>query len=710
MSCDVRGVLCEWNVLTLTKNWEDTDPLSYHELAVNPVDGSILVSGSDNTIKCFKDADLLWKVQKKMEPISIAVSSDGTVLYVGTANGTLAIISCSESENAQASGISVHNGKVSAVRLSSDYKFLFSVGSEGIIFCWKTGEEVDEPPGAFKNVFMVSQNSLQRQDAIVRELRMSLQHLKTVSEYESQMSGIKHDYYLKKLSQEHDAVVDALNDKITAIKEEMQILTFDSEPPQDVQDLETAKRREMVQCTVKLNESYDQSRRYEEETETMITNYESMLRSLEEERAKISTDDIDNKTEIMAKIKALEDSIMIEKNRNREIEKAGEVYKSSIQSGIHGESYDWTDSQKELLEKERLKVIKLEEEVRKVKLKVSFQKELTEKKRQILSGGLDYDINEMKQGITVLIKDVQNLGDVLETKKKVAQTQEAKFFNARNVVKEVQQCHSVANTKVEELQKIMRSKEQELDTCVKAIKEINLSIPVIEEEIRTEKDLCAIVTEKLSEAMIGFRKKQKHLRDCEDVIKKYMSLLPLCTNEECDPVQLRKDIAKVFEQSKIGSAVDEHLDPSLENEFEHQLHKLQSCYEEIKSEPRKAMIESATAEFRLSQENSKLLHEVHDVQKEVEKWAGILSEMKMLGLSAKQQARASKQMEELRHKIEFVIEGTKRDGRLREIAKLDELIKEQQKEIQRFQTMLVAKEKAAAGKAGKKLKELMRDM
>ena len=693
ISCDNRGVICEWDLVSETKLWEKTAAFSYLSVSANRCIGSVVAASSDHCVRSFKNGLLEWTVKCKKELISVLSYRTGEIFYVGTSDGCIELRKYLRPN--ESVSVNAHSGRVSDLKYAFDSDFVVSSGSDGCIFLWKTSRN-DESlyEGIYSKLSLVDKLDLINQEEKSKQLHLSLQHIDTANDCEFELNCIKHEELIREMSLNHAHYVEELNDKIIIVKEEMQNLLFDSDFQKDGIELDLIIKQEVIDRTFKLNEAYKESNSYADETNKIVLDYEKIINKLTANHAKYSCNQSNEIESIREEIKTIENTLLLEKEMAKQTHLLDEEYKNKVEQEVNGGEVTFKDSQKSLLEKVKSKSSQLNDEVEKLKrLTELIIKDTVNRKSEIV-GKIDYDIKENISAITILKDEFKKLEDLLEMKEKNCQIQEMKFCELRNLVGSSRKYYSVSRTSIDELLQEMNIKELQIQSCVDSIKKLSICIPQLEDEIRVADDLCSTVTKKLKESVDGYQKKEKMLRDTQDTIKKYTNMLHQCIKKDCDPIKLRDNILSLFEENKVGFE-DETVDAQLLNEYEFQIKKLKSTYDLIKGEPTKSMQYKSIAEFRLSQENSKILQDVHEIQKESEKQRLIINDLETaLGLQAAL-AKSTKFADELRRKIEFVIKAKKnnRKERMHQIAQLDLFIQEQQREIERFQTILSAKVK-----------------
>ncbi|XP_035222790.1 cilia- and flagella-associated protein 57-like [Stegodyphus dumicola] len=693
ITCDARGVICEWDLLTWNKLWENTNIFPYSSVVVSSVQNNILAVGSDKTLRCIAHSRFLWEVSLAKELTAIVPAIEGTTFYIADSNGCLQTLCVPTPANFMPFQIFAHNDRISEMKSDFSFSFLITAGYDGMLLCWLIAENRAATCHIFSDLSFISVQDIERRKERIEQLRLSFKRGEKARQCELRLSDLRHDEILKRIDMEHEQILDALNEKIAVIKEEMQIFIFDSFSEVELNAFRVAKIEEIVAAKQELDKAYILSATCAEENLQAVKKFETIIDSLEKEYKVYETTELNRKVLLQRKIKKLEIEIMVAKDINHEIQKTCENYRNNMCGKITAEADPINGSQKEMMKNEKSKTLRLQNEVKKLKKLVSLLRKDTLQRRNITAEKVDFEIDEKMRVITVLKTEYQQLVSKLEAGDKIIQNQEVKFFEMRKSIGSLQRGYLVSKTAIRDLKNEINAKETEIELSKTKIKEITKSLPQLEDEIHLTRDLCYTLSEKVKETVDGFHHKQKILRNTQDLISKYMSVLHECTSQNCDAIQLRDDILQLFEQCKSGAG-DDVLDPNLKDEFNCQILKLEKSYNEIKGEPAKAMREQSFAEFRLSRENSKLLQEVYEIQEKVEDLRRIIFEMEMaLGLYHSKQAKSTKHAEELRRKIEFVVDAvrTNREEKIKKMKKLDALIEEQQKEMLRLQRLIFEK-------------------
>lgn len=692
LSCDSHGRICEWNLENGEKIWENTTVVSYSSIAVNPLAGHVTVVASDKCVRCFDRGSILWILNVNKGMTCITFNPIGEEFFVGTIDGL--ILAYTHPTSSEFISIYSHSGNVCCLKSSYACDFLFSAGTDSSLFLWKILDNtMNRKELIFLDLSLIDSLNLVQQNNKIKMLRLSLQNNALEYDCKFELNCVKHQRCLKTIAVNHENTTHELNDKIAHIKEVMQTFLFDSDSKEDLKNIENNVRKDIINTTLKLSDAYKKSRLFACETSDITLNYDNIMLSLTNKHAKFTCAERSDIEEISKQIKVIEDTLVIEKEITENMKLACDENKVKIREESLDKSSNFTCSHKIMLENEKSTYMKLQQEIEKLKMLTLFNSEDTKLKRNVTSGQIDYDITEKVHSVSFLKEDYYKLECNLEAKEKVVQNQEKKFYDMRKLVGETEKRYSVLKDEVEELYQDINVKQLQVESIQKKIQSVKENIPILEEDTQLTDDLCSTLTEKLKETVEGFHKKQKLFRDTEEVISKYISMLHKCLSRSCDPVRLKVDILYLFEHSKIGF-VDE-TDLNLINEYEFQVEKLKSSYEMIKGEPAKAMRNKSMAEFRLSQQNSKVLDEVHDLQKSAEKLRNVMCDMEIgLGMHVAQ-LKNNKIADELRRKIEFVIDtfSTDKGSKFLEISKLDKIIEEQQREIERFKTILAGKER-----------------
>lgn len=682
VSCDARGVICEWDLVAFKKKWENTAILSYLSVAESPSVG-VIVIGSDKSIRCFDKSVLLWTLKSTKDMTCTTFCCDGKSFYIGTADGFIELYTYPISN--KSGQFHAHSGKVTELKVSYEQCLLISSGFDGCIFLWKLAEEkCDITEGYLSRLCLVDTSHIEEQKIKIKQLNLSLQHTDAVSDCEYNIRCVKHKEDLRVIVLAHEQKVENLNEKIFQLKEEKTNILFDSVPKVDIDKLNTAVRKEIIDTTVKLNETYKNSNVYSDESNKIILDYENTINELSEKHAKSSCAESNVIEQIVDRIKYLEQTISLEWEGGQQTNRISKEYEISIEEEMTKETKNLRILQRTLFKRETLKYTELQTEIKRLKQMIDFKVQDIKKRKNITAGQVDYDIKEKVNAINLLEINYHDLEKVLAAKEKICHKQEKKFCDMRQLVGSFKKSHSVSNTSVDELMIDINAKQLGIQSCQEDIKKVTSSIPCLEEKVESIEEVCSTITEKLGETIDGYQKKEKTLRDIQDIIKKYFSMLHQCVSKDCDPMKLLNDVLHLFEESKAGFD-DESFDPHLLNEYNFQIRKLKSAYDDIKSDPSKSMRDASMAEFRLSQENSKILRSVHTIQKDAEQLRLVIGEMEA-GLGIQEKSG------EMRHKIEFVLDASKRktEQDMEEISKLDVFIEEQQREIERFQTMLAS--------------------
>lgn len=691
VSCDVLGVICEWDVRTWCKVWENTSIESYSSLAVLPNRNSVIAATVGKGLKCLADGFVQWEFSCSNELSAIAASTDGETLYSGGKDGTLGRYALPAEEFS--SDMHAHGETVTHLMFCAEFRVLFTVSLDGLLFGWKyVREEIPEvvPDTDLSNSVLIRTTDLKKQDERENLLRLSIKQCKISYECDLKLNRMNHVESKRKIFVNHESAVKNINEEIGNLKEKVQDMLFETDIPSDLKKLEDVHRKKTIQHVEKLAEAYSNTGCYLEETREITKKLEDALKSSEKDYAEVSSDLQACENEIIDTIKDLESRISEEK-------KATEIQRNSLEEGKKRILEEEAAKQNRLkesgrlkLETERHKSEQMEEELMRLRnLKLFVDKE-NKRKHSIACGEIDHDIDGKLKSIEVLEQRLHGLEEKLKAKDKIAQTQDVTFFEKRKLIGDLQRAHFISKNKIKDLRTALESTERSIDKCQAEIKETTQSIPSLQEETRLVKEQCSSLGLKLKETSDGYGDKRSLLRHNQSLVSKYESLLNQSHSQTSDPEELKKEILDIFSQIKKGT--DESLDEDLKNEFAHQIETLQGIYKDIVGDPNNATKELSLAELKLSQENSKLLKQVHEIQEERDQLRDLVFEMEVaMGMPFTRQAKITKEVNELRDKIELVVGKDKGEDRNLKMARLDELIKEQQDEIERLQLSLSEK-------------------
>ncbi|GBN89682.1 Cilia- and flagella-associated protein 57, partial [Araneus ventricosus] len=653
-----RGVICEWDLVSWCKLWENTALMPYSCLAVVPNKNDIIAVGSGRTLKCLADGAVRWEYDCQNLVNVVVISEDAMSLYTGANDGCLGKLSLPLPS--VSSNMFAHKGEITEMKFSSNYSLLFTVSSDGLLFAWKTGisveDVVDCPMG---NTVFTSVPALSERREKIELLRMSIKQCGIAYEFDAYLTRLKHGEIMRNTFVDHELLVKDLNREIGGLKEEIELVLFDSGVPEDLRGLGNSNRKMLFEHAKALAVACDRTGDFLKGTEEVVEKCEDTLRAMEKDYTESWTHEVSKEEQILRDIKDLENAILRVQEISRKERKELEGDERRWQEKREDEEERLRRLRESEIEAEKFEIETLENETRKVRHMVKLTKEESLRKRTIASGQVDFDISEKLNAVEALRREFHALEDKLKAKEKIAQSQDVKFFEMRNAVGNLQRSHSVFKNTVERLKSGIKSTESEIESRRKEIKDVNDSIPLIEEKIRLSDDQSSTLDKKLRETIDGFRDKRTLLRDNQNILKKYKSLLHGSLSQFCDAKELRKNILHLFDQVKSG--VDESLDPNLKKEFAHQVETLRNTYQYIKADPTRVAKEQSLAEFKLSQENSKLLKEVHEIQKEQDGLRDVIFQMEVaMGMPHTRQAKITKAIDELRDKIEFVVSALSR--------------------------------------------------
>ncbi|GFV02407.1 cilia- and flagella-associated protein 57 [Trichonephila clavipes] len=692
VSGDMRGIICEWDTVSWCKLWENTAVTSYSRLDVVPNKNAILAIGSDKILKCVSDGNVRWEFKYSNRLNVIAVSFDGRFVYTGAGDGCLGKISLPSCDILF--NISAHSGEITEMVFNSTNRILFTVSRDGLLFAWNTGlsfEDVAEK--TLGNSVFANVADLSGQKQKIELLRMSLKESAVSYECDIKLGALKHEEEMQNMFIDHEGVIKNLNKKTVDLKEEIEIIFFDFYSLETLQNLEDLSRQRMFECAEELDAAYKRTSEYIQETQEMVKKYEDLLEAAEKVYTRTWTSELNREEEILRRIKNLESAILLEQENTVNEKSAFEQDKMKVKEEAAIEKARVEESEKIRVETERHEMELLETETKKLRQMTVLMREDAWRKRKIASGEVDYDISEKLNSIDVLQKKYRTLEDKLKAKEKIALNQDMKYFELRKTVGNHQRSHAISRNIVDRLKSSIERIGSETESLRNEMKKIHDSIPMMEEKIRSTSEQCSTLDKKLRETIDGFRDKRSRLLDKENILSRYKSFLHECLSENCDPQQLHKNILHLFDQ--IKSDVDETLDPDLKAEFSYQVETLQQTYHYMKNDPNITTKEQSLAVFELSQENSKLLNEVHEIQMEQESLRDTIFQMEVaMGMPHTRLAKITKKVDELREKIEFVVSALikSRDAKAKEIKRLDALIEEQQSEIERLQSEITKKE------------------
>ncbi|GIY15138.1 cilia- and flagella-associated protein 57 [Caerostris darwini] len=686
-SGDERGVICEWDLVSWCKLWENTAVVLYSCVAFMPNKNAI-VAVAGRSLKCVSDGSVQWEFDCPNNLNAIAITNDGKFVYTGAVAGNIGKYSLPISGTLIS--MFAHNGEVTEMKFNSSNRILFTASKDGLLFVWKTellDEDVKE--GTLGNAVFTSTSDLSEQKEKIKILRLSVKQCAVAYECDVKFYQLEHEEVMRDMFVDHERVISQLNKEIGDTKTEIELAVFDSDISGELQAVEEFSRRKMFEQTEKLDAAYKRTKEYIEETQKMTEMFDNTLSVMEKDYTEIMTREVENEQILLNRVRDLENTIMRVQETTQAERETILVAKQKFEDKKLAEGKVWREAEEVKIEKEKRELEMLENESKRLHCLAMLMQEDAERKRKLASGHVDYEIYEKLNGVDVLRKQYHSLEDKLKAKERIAQTQDAKYYKMRKVVGSLHRSHSVFKGTVERMKSKIRAIQTEIESCRKEITESNDAVPIIEEKIRLSSDQCNTLIKKLRETIDGFRDKRDVLRGHQNILLKYTSLLHESLSFNCKPKELRQNILHLFDQVKSG--VEEYLDPNLKNEFAHQVETLKDTYQYIKGDPSKLTKEQSSAEFKLSQENSKLLNEVHVVQKEQEKLREVIFQMEVaMGMPQTRLAKPTKKTAELRDTIDFVFStlSRTREEKANELKNLDKLIEEQQDEMHRLQLKL----------------------
>ncbi|KAG8188288.1 hypothetical protein JTE90_012121 [Oedothorax gibbosus] len=695
VSCDVLGVICEWDVVTWSKLWENTSIVSYSCLTVVPNRNNIVASTVGKVLKYLADGFVEWEFDCSNELSFIVASSDCKTLYSGGKDGSLSRYKLPVDD--VSSDSFAHSGEVTCMMFSPDFQMLFTVSVDGLLFAWKCNlNEIPEDAvenTTLLNSVLVSTSELKNLQEKEKLLELSIKQSEIACLCDLKLNRFKYLESKKNNYVDHNSVVKSLNEEIADLKKRIQDMLFETAESSDLKKLEEVYRKETIEFAEQLAESYKKTSNYSEESREILKNLEDALKSRENDNAKVFSHLKNVEKEMLNNLKVLERRITEEKKIT---ETQRNILEQKKQKVVKEEILQQNQTKNELkrlkIESKKLKGEQAEDELSRLRhLKLFLEKE-NKRKKAFCTGKIEFDIDDKLKSIEVLEKQLRDLKEILKTKDKIAQTLDAKFYEARKLIGDLQRGNFISKNKIKDFKTALRDTEKNLKSCQTELKETTQSIPSLEGELRLVKDQVSTLNQKLKETMDGFGDKRDLLRHNQNLMSKYKSLLYQSYSQTCDPEELRKDILRLFGQIKKGTY--ETLDPNLKEEFDHQIETLQGIYVSIKKNPTRATKELSLAEFKLAQQNSKLLDELHQVQFEHDKLRDVVFDLEVaMGMPFTRQAKITKAVDELRDKIELVVRGDIGEDKFKEMQRLDDLIEEQQDEMRRLQVTISEKTK-----------------
>ncbi|XP_015903348.2 cilia- and flagella-associated protein 57-like [Parasteatoda tepidariorum] len=694
VSCDTRGVICEWDAVSWDKIWANTAILSYSSLTVTPNNQFIITICKEKGIKCLRDAMVLWESSSSKELTVIASDHMGEVLYCGTIDGNIGKLISPDFKALDE--VYAHNGRTIDIEFSSDLTYLFSVGTDGLLMCWKGPNKNSSPAKCtFSGVNFLSSSDFEDQKKKLKLINMSIQENEIGYECELKLNQLKYEESMKNMFLRHELILKELNQMIFVMKsDKKQSLLFDSDLTQPLKNIEDELRNKVFNYTVELDATFKKTDECVLDHSEKVADYQDRVRALEESYANTWSDDTDKEEAILLEIKEAERILLEEKRSTRNKKQNFEDDKKRLDAKAKAKVDREHAEQIATLKREQDKVEKMKRETRKLTNMLTFVQEDNQRKRDEISLQIEKNIQEKTKCVLVVEEELKTKEHEFKRKEKLLQNVEAEFFTSKKDVEKQRRFHSVSKSAVDQVKSSIATAEDEVQARKKKITNMTVSFTKLEADIKIAQDQCSVINDKLKDSVEDLHQKQDLIRSNQSILTKYKNLLHESLSPTCDAEKVKLDILHVLAQYK--SRTDESLDSNLKAEFEHQIKKLQDTYEGIKKQPMKTMKNLATADFRLSQENSKLLKEVHELQRDVGQLRDVIFKMETsMGLPFIRKARPTKEMKELRDKIELVISSTKKDRTksAEEMANLDKLIEEQQNELIRLKNLISEEKK-----------------
>ncbi|XP_075280835.1 cilia- and flagella-associated protein 57 isoform X3 [Opisthocomus hoazin] len=477
VSCDTRGAVYEWNLLTGERESECVlKSCIYSSIALSSDAKIIFAVGSDQTLKEISESSIQHEVPAfDVVYTAVAVPHSGHMVFVGTSLGTIRAMKYPLPLTKDFNEYQAHAGAVTKMSITSDDQFLLTASEDGSIFIWKVYDKEggilkQEKEVEYAEEVLIMRSDIEEKSQAMLDLQIRVKELQTENDYQLCLKDMYCNEKIKELEENFTQEIGSLKTKhqiLQAEKEkqelqhQFQLSELMDKQAREVQQLESDSNQKLLMENEKYQELQVKSQRMQEEYETQLHNLEENKSRAMKELTEYYEEKLNEKSILVAEA---EESMRQQLQAHEEITKQIEE-----------------DEDREILEiKIKFERRLLEEKESNLQLKGeiglmnkrlnSLQKELKDRNRDIEEMRMEEQklqgiIESLEKFILALKTEIQERADTI-------QDEEKHIYDLKMKNQGLEKFKFVLDYRIEEFKKQIESRENDIKTMKEQIREM----------------------------------------------------------------------------------------------------------------------------------------------------------------------------------------------------------------------------------------------
>ncbi|NXE28155.1 CFA57 protein, partial [Ardeotis kori] len=625
VSCDTRGAVYEWNLLTGERESECIlKSCIYSSVALSSDAKIIFAVGADQTLKEISESSIRHEVPAfGVVYTAVAVSHSGHMVFVGTSLGTIRAMKYPLPLTKDFNEYQAHAGAVTKMSITNDDLFMMTASEDGSVFIWKVCDKGGgilewEEEVEYAEEVLIMRSDIEEKSQAMLDLQLHVKELQTEKDYQLCLKDMYFNEKIKELEENFTEEVDSLKTKhqiLQAEKEkqelqhQFQLSELMNKQAREVQQLESDSNQKLLM----ENEKYQE---LQVKLQKMQQEHEKQLHNLEESKSRA----VKELTEYYEE-KLNEKSVLLEEAEEdmRQQLKAHEVIKKQIEEDEDQEILEIKIKYERRLLEEKESNLELKGEIGVMNKRLnSLQKELKERNR---------DIKEMKQEqqklqgiIKSLEKDILALKTEIQERADTIQDKEKHIYDLKKKNQELEKLKSILDYRIEELKKQIESRENDIKTMKEQICEMEGELERFHKDNTQLKLNITRLQQKLKATDYERHRERQKKQNMEALIKRFKTDLHNCVGFIHDSKKMKDGIRELYNKyvRRPDTVETGAVGTDLQREYKRQQEYVEKNLAALKKKMVKDQEIHQTAYMRIVQENVSLIKEINDLRHELQ--------------------------------------------------------------------------------------------
>eukprot|EP00731_Ephydatia_muelleri_P018745 Em0011g785a len=630
VSCGMDGAIYDWNVQNVKRERECVlKSCSYTSIAIMPDLRTTFAVGSDRTLKevILADSTVLRQVSAGDVVLTqVVLSHTGKMLFVGSSSGTVRAMKFPLTDGGEYQEHTAHSLAVTRMKVSYDDQYLFSVGQDGVLFCFKVTDKdgrglKKEKDVNFSEEVLVTKSDLEEKNTQMSELKTRVDELKMENEYQLRLKDMNYNEKTKELRDKFVQEIESLQAINEAVRNDRE--KENTKHAEEIQELVERQNRTLEELdnanSQKLLTEYEKYQELQARSQRLQEDYEHRITEAEDAHQK-ALQELTEHYESRLQEKGLQLDQTNDEHRQKVME-YDELQKQMEEDGDQEvldlkNKYErqlrqkWEENTKLRGEAGILnkKVSSLNEEIK--KLNAEIQRLMQEVKKR------DNIISSLKNDIDGLKKEIQERDDTIQDKEK-------RIYDLKKKNQELEKFKFVLDYKIKEQQRQI----EPMDTKIKRMK---AQIKNMETELGTySQDNKALQFEmeqkelRLAAADKELHQERQRNQDLRVEVKNIKCGLHGALAYIQEPDLLKKavdDLRKKYLQDHDGGTTGEQeRETDIHSEYARQREHLERSVASLRKKLAKDTEIHRADYIRVMQDNVALLKEINDLRVELKK-------------------------------------------------------------------------------------------